>query len=61
MYGVLSSAWLAISKSQIPKNKSQMYMLINNGPNMEPCETPLKMPSKLLYEPFVLLGFLFSR
>ena len=36
---------LAIAKSPVPENKSQMYMLNNNGPNMEPCGMPLKMES----------------
>ena len=38
----------AISKSLIQKNKWRMFMLNNNGPDIEPCGTPIKMLSKLL-------------
>ena len=47
--GVLSSAYLVISRSGKNWNKSRRNMLNSNGPGMEPCGAP---KDHELYVPF---------
>ena len=40
MYGVLSSAWLAMSIPFAVKNKFAKKILNKSGPSIKPCGTP---------------------
>ena len=51
-WGLLSSAELAISRSEKNRNKSHRNMLNSNGPSMDPCGTPRIISDHELYVPF---------
>ena len=51
-WGVLSSAWLVISRSRESWNKSHKNMLNSTGLSMEPCGIPKIISNHELYVPF---------
>ena len=58
VYIVLSSAKLQISDFSTKNKISLINILNNNGPNVEPCDTPRQISDHLLYEePTLVLCF----